>query len=124
MYWSGWLNLSERCPCCGRTGCAIYRGYYKRKFVCPEMEFCGELVIRTGYCRHFGWRFALLPDFVIRRRRISKLGLERLLECHRESGGQWPQTIAEWTDGLNDEEYTVPRSTARGYLKLATRVPP
>ncbi len=124
MAWEGWLPLAQQCPCCGAGSCAVYRGYYKRKFVCPEMEFCGWLVVRSGYCRRQKRRFACLPDFVIPRRRISWLGLARLLECHRSALGDFPTMIAEWTAGLNDEEFYVPRSTARVYLNLATRVPP
>lgn len=88
------------------------------------MEFHGWLVIRTGLCRKGNRRFALLPDFVIPRRRISRLGVERLLECHRSRRGRLQDAIDEWKDGLNEEECYLPRSTAWSYLKLACIQPP
>lgn len=88
------------------------------------MEFQGWLVIRTGFCRREGRRFALLPDFVLPRRRISRMGAARLLECHRSTQGRLQAAIDEWKDGLNEEEYYFPRSTAWSYLKLASIQPP
>ncbi len=93
-------------------------------FICPEMEFHGWLAIRTGYCKVKRRRFALIPDFIVPRLRISRLGLVRLLDCYRASGGQWLSALGQWTDGLNDEEFTVPRSTARSYLSRAALMPP
>jgi hypothetical protein len=123
MAYEGFPAISLTCPVCGGVDCAVYRGYYTRTFVCTDMEFSGELVIRTGYCRREERRFALVPDFVIYRRRISRLSLERLLECHRSSAGRLQAAIDEWVGGLH-EEFDVPRSTAWTYLKLAASLPP
>lgn len=78
MQYDAWPNLSALCPCCGGVACAIYRGYYTRFLFCPEMEFVGRLVIRTGYCRKTGRRFALMPDFLFSRLRISRLSQQAL----------------------------------------------
>jgi len=87
------------------------------------MEFCGKIVIRTGFCKRTRRRFAVLPDFVIRYRRISRPSLTRFLECYRGAGGRILLAIDDWTDGLGEEFY-VPRSTAHTYLKLQTLAPP
>ena len=87
------------------------------------MEYSGPLVIRTGYCRRHDRRFALLPDFVIYRRRISRLSLDRLLERRRRSPARLQAVIDDWTAGLHEEFY-VPCSTAWTYLKLAAILPP
>lgn len=123
MKYSEWPDLARACPCCGGANCAVFRGYYTRLLFCPEMEFVGRVVIRTGYCCREDRRFALLPDFVIRYRRVSLLSLGRLRECYRGSGGQLLAAIDEWTDGLSEEFY-VPRSTAHAYLNLKIEVPP
>jgi hypothetical protein len=87
------------------------------------MEFCGKIVIRTGYCKREGRRFALLPDFVIRYHRVSRLALTRFQECYRGQGGRILAAIDEWTEGLGEEFY-VPRSTAYAYLTLKIAAPP
>ena len=91
--------------------------------MCPEMEFLGQLVIRVGLCRKLNRRFALIPDFVIPRRRISRLGLARLNEHRGQRRGALIAAIDECMEGLGDEFY-LPRSTAAGYLTLAVRAPP
>lgn len=87
------------------------------------MEFCGLLVIRSGYCKRERRRFALLPDFVIRNHRVSRPGLARFQECYRGKGGRILAAIDEWTDGLGEEFY-VPRSSAYAYLAIKIAAPP
>jgi hypothetical protein len=75
-----------------------------------------------GLCRTKKTYFALIPDFVLFRRKISKLGLTRLSDyyaIHR----RLLAAIDDWMDGLNDDFY-LPRSTAAHYLKLNIRAPP
>jgi hypothetical protein len=123
MRYDSWPDLAQACPLCGAPGCATYRGYYTRLLFCPEMEFCGRIAVRTGFCRRESRRFALLPDFVIRYRRISRLSLARFHECYRGAGGRILPAIDEWTDGLGEEFY-VPLSSAHGYLTLRITAPP
>lgn len=115
-------KMRDQCPLCGRPECATYRGYYTRFLFCPEMEVAGRIVIRTGSCRSEGRRFALLPDFVLRRCRLSRFGLERLRE-HRARLSRLRDAIDEWMDGLVDDFY-LPSSTAYGYLTRKFSVPP
>lgn len=117
--------LAECCPLCEGAGCAIYRGYYRRGMICPEMEFVGPVVIRTGYCKTQGTRFALIPDFLFPRRRISRLGVERLKEAYgsTQTGRRLRAAIDEWMAGLGDEFY-FPVSTAHSYLNPRTAPPP
>jgi hypothetical protein len=123
MAYEGWPNLAERCLLCGEAGCAVYRGYYTRFLFCPEMEFLGKLAVRTAFCRRLSRRFALLPDFLLRYVRASRLSLLRLLECFRASGGALLAAIDAWTEGLG-EEFCVSPSTAWTYLKRAALLPP
>jgi hypothetical protein len=123
MKYEGWPDLERKCPLCGEPGCAIYRGYYTRFLFCPEMEFTGKVVIRMAYCKRTKRRFALLPDFVVRARRVSRISLKRLQECFLESGGRLQAAIDAWTEGLGEEFY-VPLSSARLYLSLHPLVPP
>jgi hypothetical protein len=126
MAYEGFPRIAASCPNCGAEGCAVYRGYYTRNFLCTEIGFYGPLVIRTGHCRRLRRRFALLPDFVIYRRRISRPATLRFLDCHRRAGGRrrLQSAIDEWIQAVGEEEYYVPRSTAWTYLKLAAILPP
>ena len=123
MRYGGWQTLSALCPCCSGVGCAIYRGYYTRFLFCPEMEFVGRLVIRTGYCRKQRRRFALLPDFLFPRRRISRLSQHALQDAFRLHSARMSQAIDELVANLGDEFY-LPRSTAHAYLNPKFMVPP
>lgn len=123
MEYAGWPILAQQCPCCGRASCAVYRGYYTRFLFCPEMEFVGRLVIRTGYCKRKRRRFALLPDFVIRYRRVSALSLGRFHECYRGANGRILPAIDEWIGDLGDE-FHIARSTAHSYLSVKIAAPP
>jgi hypothetical protein len=87
------------------------------------MEFIGSLVIRTGYCKRQKKRFALMPDFVIRHRRISRLSLDRFHECYRGAGGRILPAVDALTEGLGEEFY-VPLSSAHAYVALKIAVPP
>lgn len=124
MRYPGWPHLILCCPRCGRGSCAIYRGYYTRLVFCPEMEFFGRLAIRTGYCKTEDERFALLPDFLIPRRRISRLSQEALTQAYlRFRSNRLTGAIDELVAGLGDEFY-LPRSTAHSYLHPKFAVPP
>jgi hypothetical protein len=116
-------DLRACCLVCGASGCAVYRGYYTRLLFCPEMEFIGRIAIRTGYCKRTDSRFALLPDFLIYRRRISRISYLRLWEDSRSVSARLRDVIDELITGLPDE-YWLPISTAYSYLKLHTLMPP
>lgn len=123
MKYEGWPELRQKCLLCGRPGCAIYRGYYTRYLFCPEMEFLGLITIRTAYCKRLDERFTLLPDFVIRYRRISRLSLLRFHECYRDSCWQIMSAIDAFTEGLG-EEFCIALSSAYAYVALKIAVPP
>jgi len=116
MQYDAWPNLSALCPCCGGVACAIYRGYYTRFLFCPEMEFVGRLVIRTGYCRKTGRRFALMPDFLFSRLMISRLSQQALQDAFQLHSRRISQAIDELVADLGDEFY-LPRTTAHTYLQ-------
>lgn len=114
--------LAPQCPLCGRPSCAVYRGYYERLLLCPEMEFFARLVVRTAYCKSLKIRFTLLPDFVIPRRRLSRLGVTRLREAVQKAA-HLKDALDDWLESLPDEFY-LPVSTAHAYLSPRIGVPP
>ena len=87
------------------------------------MEFLGLITIRTAYCKRLDERFTLLPDFVIRYRRISRLSLLRFHECYRDSCWQIMSAIDAFTEGLG-EEFCIALSSAYAYVALKIAVPP
>jgi len=122
MGYDSWPNLAERCLCCGRSKCAVYRGYYTRWVSCPELRFFGRLVIRTALCRRTGTRFTLFPDFLIRYRRLSRLSLEWLHQ-NRSRRKRLLELISEWTEQM-PEDFDLPLSTAYANLSVKLASPP
>lgn len=122
MSFEGWPDIKSRCPICGHSGCATYRGYYSRFLFCTELEFLGYLVVRTGYCKFKKIRFTLLPEFVIHRRRVSVFTQNRLREARASH-----QTLLAAIDELNSdlgEEFYLPISTANLILTFYPPQPP
>jgi hypothetical protein len=87
------------------------------------MEFFGRVVIRTAECRRRRKRYALLPDFLIRRHRISRLSQEALVRGWKAVSGDLKAAIDELIVGL-PEEFYLPLSTSYTYLKLKILAPP
>jgi len=116
-------EIRIKCPLCEESNCAIYKGYYRRFVMCPEMEIASWVAIRVGLCKSTKTRFALLPDFLIPRRKISRMGHELLLEYYKRSQQNIYATLDDWLDGL-DDEFFLSRSTAMNYLAVTPGVPP
>jgi hypothetical protein len=124
MPFEGWPDIHDRCPVCAATGCATYRGYYRRLMVCHELEVApGPVAIRTGYCRSTRRRFSLLPDFLVPYRRLSRFSFAALFEARTRPGARMLDAIDAVTEGLGEEFY-LPLSTAYSCLKLHLSQPP
>lgn len=117
-----WPNLAERCLCCGMAGCAVYKGYYTRFLACPEREHFDHIAVRTAYCRNHDLRYALLPDFLIRYRRLSRRSLEKL-QGARPRGVRLLDFISAWTVRM-PEVFDLPLSSAYAYLSVKLSAPP
>lgn len=116
MLFDEWPRLSEGCPICSGVQCAIYKGYYIRLMYCPELEYVGPVVIRTGMCKSQRTCFSFLPDFLFRFKRISKFSFQSLHECYREQKGRLQSCIDILLEGLGEEFY-LPLATAYVYLQ-------
>lgn len=116
MVFDDWPVISEGCPICSGLECAIYKGYYIRELYCFELEYLGPVVIRTGLCKSQRVRFTLMPDFLIRHKRISTFSFRQLHECFREQGCKLQLAIDALLEGLGEEFY-LPLSTAYWYLQ-------
>ena len=122
MSYAYWPAIQAQCPVCGGSGCAVYRGYYTRFLFCAELEFIGRVAVRTGFCRRRRYRFTVLPDFMIHRRRLSRFSQCELSESFRRQG-RLQVAIDDLVAGLGEEFY-LPLSTAYHYLQLKNAVPP
>ena len=116
MVFDQWPVLSEGCPVCSQPSCAIYKGYYVRNLYCPELEYLGPVAIRTGLCKSREIRFTLMPEFLIRYKRISIFSFRQLHDSHRDQGLRLQAAIDALLEGLGDEFY-LPLSTAYSYLQ-------
>ncbi len=60
-------DIYSSCPICKRSACAIWKGYYLRRFFDPELNFDGQVIIRKAICRTKKINLSYLPDFMIPR---------------------------------------------------------
>ena len=74
------IDIHKACLVCTRSGCAIWKGYYSRHFLCPVLEYDGRIWIRKGYCKTNNTHFSMLPDFCIPSIRWSKFLFAELLK--------------------------------------------
>ncbi len=125
MIFQGWPDIHRECPVCGEGACATFRGYYQRLMFCPELEVPpGLIAIRTSFCRRRRLRFTLLPDFLIRYRRITRFTLQRLAEERVARMSHRLTDIIDSISGDLGEEFYLPLSSAYSYLKLPLPQPP
>lgn len=59
------IDIHNACPNCSLPGCALWKGYYTRKFFCSKLEFNGRIWIRKGFCKTKKINFSMLPDFCV-----------------------------------------------------------
>lgn len=112
--------ITTACPICGLACGAIYRGYYRRKAVVPEVPFVGWVAIRTAVCRRTGARFALFPDFLIPIRSFSREAFAQLARAWRKSAARLVDDVDRWFHGLEGEVY-LPASTLYAQLRFVVR---
>lgn len=115
MDFDGWPKLEIGCLHCGAPNCAIYKGYYIRYLVCPELEFIGWIVIRTWLCKTYGIRFSLIPSFIARYKKFSVYGILSLQESYRLNKHDLQKAIDATMDSLGEEFY-LPQASALRYL--------
>lgn len=112
--------ITKVCPICGRACGAIYRGYYRRWVICPQIQFMGWMAIRTGYCKDRRRRFALFPDFLIPFRGFSRVALLWLFRAWRESAKDLTRAVDQWFSNQRREVY-LSLSTLYSHLRFMTR---
>lgn len=112
--------IRAACPVCGRACGAIYRGYYRRRAVIPEVPFLGWVAIRTAICGQTGARFALFPDFLIPIRSFSREAFARLTRAWLDSAARLVDEVDRWFHGLEGEVY-LPASTLYAQLRFVVR---
>lgn len=72
-------EINKSCPVCRRAGCAKWHGYYYRNLMCVVLLYFDKVAIRRVYCSSTNKTSALIPDFIIPYRLISKISIIALL---------------------------------------------
>jgi hypothetical protein len=78
-------EIHSSCSVCSLHGCAIWKGYYSRRFVCPKLDYNGRVWIRKGFCKSQKVHFSILPDFCIPYLRWSKFIFSQFLSLKETS---------------------------------------
>jgi hypothetical protein len=97
--------IAAQCPLCGSDCGAIYKGYYRRWAVIPDVPHIGWIAIRTGLCKAKGRRFALFPSFLIPFRSFSRVAMLWLWKAWIKSPGKITQSVDHWFEDLEQEVY-------------------
>lgn len=77
-------HIQNACPVCTGPADAIWKGYYRRAFFCPKLDYSGRIWIRKGFCKSKKTHFSMLPDFCVPGIRWSKFMFCALL-CFKDS---------------------------------------
>lgn len=105
-------KIKSECPLCHRSGCAKWKGYYKRQAHIAEVGFKALLTIRHGYCPYTKNSFSFLPDFLIPFKRLAKTSLRSLIDQVHD--GQSVISMAE--------EFGQSLSTTYNYLECFSKL--
>jgi len=108
-------DIQTECPHCHQKNCAIWKGYYTRKFQDSETGLFGLIVIRVFKCRKKKRRIAYIPDFLLPRKKTSRAGIIFLFQ-------EWCETfsvskaIEAFNARMSDMDFDLPLSTAYSLL--------
>lgn len=91
--------IAMACPICDGACGAVFRGYYRRWAVCPEVGFMGWLAIRTGYCKVLRRRFALFPSFLVPFRGFSRAAMLLVWRAWRGDVSKLQESVDGWVSG-------------------------
>ena len=113
-------SLWQRCLLCGHCGCARWKGYFVRWFICGVIDFDGLIAIHVGHCRRLGCGFCYFPDFLIPGRRLSRLSHEKFIaDFQRTKTIQ--ESIDELVGGFVLSDFTMALSSAYNILYSTIR---
>lgn len=78
-------DIHNDCPVCHGERCAIWKGYYSRKFVCAILANNCQIWVRKGWCKTTLTHFSMLPDFCIPNVSWGKLFIIKIFEMYVQS---------------------------------------
>ena len=112
--------VGARCPLCGRAGCARWKGYFTRNWLCGVLGLGGMIAIHVGHCRTERRDFSYFPDFLIPGKRLSRQSWQLFVE-----GFQKTKVIRDSIDdliaGVEIPDFTLALSSAYNFLYAAIR---
>ncbi len=113
-------NVGTACLLCGLAGCARWKGYYTRQWICGVLGFGGTIAIHVGRCRTQGRDFSYFPDFLIPGKRLARQSWQMFVEAFCRT-----KVIRESIDGLvagiEMPDFTLALSSAYNFLYAAIR---
>ena len=113
-------NVRECCLLCRERGCARWKGYSVRKWVCGYHGCCGQIVIHLGHCKVRGLDFSYFPDILIPGKRLSRRSWQDFVErfqTHRSI----KHCVDELVGSLKIDDFTIATSSAYNILYAAIR---
>ena len=113
-------DLGKSCLLCNGIGCARWKGYFTRNWLCGYFGSSRPIVIHVGSCKRLGRDFSYFPDFLIPGKRLSRKSWQDFIERF-----QVVRTIKlcvdELVGSLKIDDFTFATSSAYNLLYAAIR---
>jgi hypothetical protein len=113
-------NVVACCLLCDRAGCARWKGYFVRQWICSVLGLGGAIAIHVGHCRTQGCDFSYFPDFLIPGKRLSRQSWQTFVEEFQRTK-VIKNSIDNLVCGVEIPDFTLPLSTAYNFLYAAIR---
>lgn len=104
-------NVQVSCLVCGGTGCARWKGYYCRQWVCHINGLSGLIAIHVSHCRTKNCDCCYFPSFLVPGRRTSRASVHKFIEGFAVTHSV-KNSIDEFVGGFETSDFTMALSSA------------
>lgn len=104
-------NVQVACLVCGAAGCARWKGYYCRQWVCSINGQSGLIAIHVCHCRTRNCDCCYFPSFLVPGRRISRASFQKFVAGFAVSYSV-KDCIDEFVSGFETMDFTMALSSA------------
>lgn len=113
-------KLSESCPLCHGVGCARWKGYFTRQWLCGYFGSGRPMVIHVGTCKRLHRDFSYFPDVLIPGKRLSRRSWQDFTERFQVVR-IIKMCVDELVGSVKLEDFTFATSSAYNLLYAAIR---
>ena len=105
---------------CRGVGCARWKGYYVRRWLCGFFASSQWIVIHVGTCKRLKRDFSYFPDFLIPGKRLSRSSWQDFIETF-QAFRTLKLCVDELVGLIKIDDFTLATSSAYNLLYAAIR---